>query len=378
MISKYSDQKEKINEKEIKEAAEEIRKGNLVLFPTETVYGIGANAQDAEAVKKIFIAKGRAQDNPLIVHVSNFQMVKEIVEDINDLERKLMQKFWPGPLTIIFKRKSKDIIPNVVTANLDTVGIRMPSNEIAKKLIEKSGVPIAAPSANVSGKPSGTKVEDIISELDGKVSYILDGGFTDIGLESTVIRVNGNIIDILRPGKIIKEQLEEVLKEYKEEKRKESNKEKVNQNKEPNIEELQTKVIVDKHVLGRVEQNEVVASPGMKYRHYAPNTKCMMVYSENEKAMIKKINEITEELQAENKKVLVLGRENHIEQYVAENKWNMGSTLEEVAKNTFTFLRKVDKEQVDLVIIEGVGEQGLGLAITNRLIRACAYNYIKI
>jgi len=138
MISKYSDQKEKIKQEEIEVAAQEIRKGNLVLFPTETVYGIGANALDEEAVKKIFIAKGRAQDNPLIVHVSNMQMVEDIVDNIGILERKLIEKFWPGPLTIIFQRKSKEVIPNVVTANLDTVGIRMPSNLIAKELIEKS------------------------------------------------------------------------------------------------------------------------------------------------------------------------------------------------------------------------------------------------
>lgn len=350
MISKYSNQREKLNIEEINKAAEEIRKGNLVLFPTETVYGIGANALDKEAVKNIFVAKGRAQDNPLIVHVSNIEMVEEIVEGITPIEKKLIEKFWPGPLTIIFKRKSKDIIPNVVTANLDTVGIRMPSNEIAKQLIEKSGVPIAAPSANVSGKPSGTNVEDIISELDGKVSYILDGGSTDIGLESTVIKVNDGKIDILRPGKITKEQLEQVTKE----------------------------VEVDKHVLGQVEKDEVVASPGMKYRHYAPNTKCMMVYSKNEERLIEKINEITNELKQQNKKVLVLGRKQHLKGYIAENKWNMGEMLEDVAKNIFTLLRKVDKENVDLVIIEGVGEEELGLAITNRLIRACAYNYIVI
>lgn len=350
MISKYSNQKFKINEEEIKEAAEEIKKGNLVLFPTETVYGIGANALDAEAVKKIFIAKGRAQDNPLIVHVSSIEMVEKIVKEITPLEKKLMEKFWPGPLTIIFKRKSEKIIPNVVTANLDTVGIRMPSNEIAKKLIQEAGVPIAAPSANISGKPSGTKVDDIIEELDGKVQYILDGGFTDIGLESTVIKIDNEVIDILRPGKITKEELEKVANQ----------------------------VEVDSHVLEKVEKNEKVASPGMKYRHYAPNTKCIMVYSNNEKDMINKINEITLDMQNENKKVLVLGRKNHIESYISKNKWNMGETLEEVAKNIFTLLRKVDKEKVDLVIIEGVGEKGLGLAITNRLIRACAYNYIIV
>lgn len=348
MISKYSDQTKQINEEKIQEAAEEIKSGNLVLFPTETVYGIGANALDEKAVKKIFEAKGRAQDNPLIVHVSNIKMVEYIVESIGEFERKLIENFWPGPLTIIFKRKNENVIPNVVTANLDTVGIRMPSNVIANKLIEKSGVPIAAPSANVSGKPSGTKVEDIIEELDGKVSYILDGGFTDIGLESTVIKVENGKIDILRPGKITKEQLEIVAKQ----------------------------VEVDKNVLGQVKQDEVVASPGMKYKHYAPNTKCMMIYSENEERMINKINEITNNMYNENKKVLVLGKENHIEKYIAQTKWNMGNKLEDVAKNIFTFLRKADKENIDLIIIEGVGDKGLGLAITNRLIRACAYNYI--
>ncbi len=350
MISKYSNQKEEIREEEIQEAAQEIKKGNLVLFPTETVYGIGANALDQNAVKKIFIAKGRAQDNPLIVHVSNMQMVEDIVENIGTVERKLIEKFWPGPLTIIFQRKEKELIPDVVTANLDTVGIRMPSNLIAQKLIEKAGVPIAAPSANVSGRPSGTKIEDIIAELDGKVEYILDGGFTDIGLESTVIRVKENEINILRPGKITKEQLEEVAKDVK----------------------------IDEHVLTKVEQNEVVTSPGMKYRHYAPNTKCMMVYSQDEEKMIEKIKEIVEEQKHMNKKVLVIGRGDHLKNYSITNKWNMGATLEEIAKNIFTLLRKVDKEQVDLVIIEGVGEKGLGLAITNRLIRACAYHYLVI
>ncbi|MCI9039009.1 MAG: threonylcarbamoyl-AMP synthase [Clostridia bacterium] len=350
MISRYSNQKEEIREEEIQEAAQEIKKGNLVLFPTETVYGIGANALDENAVKKIFIAKGRAQDNPLIVHVSNMQMVEDIVDNIGILERKLIEKFWPGPLTIIFQRKEKELIPDVVTANLDTVGIRMPSNLIAQKLIEKAGVPIAAPSANVSGRPSGTKIEDIIAELDGKVEYILDGGFTDIGLESTVIRVKENEINILRPGKITKEQLEEVAK----------------------------KVKIDEHVLTKVEQNEVVTSPGMKYRHYAPNTKCMMVYSQDEEKMIEKIKEIVEEQKQMNKKVLVIGRGDHLKKYSITNKWNMGATLEEIAKNIFTLLRKVDQEQVDLVIIEGVGEKGLGLAITNRLIRACAYHYLVI
>lgn len=264
MIAKYSNQKENINEIELQEAAEQIKNGNLVLFPTETVYGIGAKATDAKAVQKIFKAKGRASDNPLIVHVASMQMVENISMQITDLERKIMEKFWPGPLTIILKRKGEEIIPNEVTANLDTVGVRMPSHPIAKMLIQKAGVPIAAPSANVSGKPSGTVIEDIIEELQEKVDYILDGGTSDIGLESTVIKVVGSKIIILRPGKITKEQLQEVS----------------------------TQVEIDSHVLGKVENGEQVSSPGMKYRHYAPNTPCIMIYGKNKENMIKKINEI--------------------------------------------------------------------------------------
>jgi L-threonylcarbamoyladenylate synthase len=350
MITKYSNQKEEIKKQELEEAAEEIKKGNLVIFPTETVYGIGANALDKNAVKKIFKAKGRAQDNPLIVHVANIDMVKTIVENIGTLEQKLIEKFWPGPLTIIMKRKDNKIIPNIVTANLDTVGIRMPSNLIAKELIEKAGVPIAAPSANVSGKPSGTNIEDIKEEFEGKVSYIVDGGSTDIGLESTVIKVENDKIDILRPGKITKEQLEEVTKQ----------------------------VEVNKHVLEKVKKEEVVASPGMKYRHYAPNTNCMMIYSKDEEKMIEKMNEIIKELEQTGKQVLVLARGEHLSNIVTKRKWNMGNHLGEIAKNIFTLLRKVDKENVDLVLIEGVGEEELGLAITNRLIRACAYQYLKL
>ncbi|MCI9177301.1 MAG: threonylcarbamoyl-AMP synthase [Clostridia bacterium] len=350
MVAKYSNQKEKIKKKEIQEAAEEIKKGNLVLFPTETVYGIGANALDEKAVKKIFEAKGRAGDNPLIVHVANIQMVEELVETITPLEKKLIQEFWPGPLTVIFNRKSKEIIPNVVTANLNTVGIRMPSNKIAQELIQMAGVPIAAPSANVSGKPSGTTVEDIIEELQEKVSYILDGGFADIGLESTVIKVVEKQIVILRPGKITKEQLEKVAREVK----------------------------IDNHVLAKVKKGEKVESPGMKYRHYAPNTNCMMVYGKNTKKMVDKINSITNDLLEQGKEVLILGKKQNLKDYIASEKWNMGENMEEIAKNIFALLRKVDKEKVDLVIIEGVGEKDLGLAITNRLIRACSYNYIIV
>ncbi len=208
MKSKYINLKETKNYEEIKQASEAIKQGKLVLFPTETVYGIGADALNEEAVKKIYEAKGRASDNPLIAHISNLEMLKKLVKEVGRIEEKLIDAFWPGPLTIIFNKT--DLVPYIITAGLETVAIRMPSNQIARKLIEYSKTPIAAPSANISGKPSGTLVEDILQELDGKVEYIIDGGKVDIGLESTVVRVIENKVHILRPGKITKEEIEKL------------------------------------------------------------------------------------------------------------------------------------------------------------------------
>lgn len=208
MKSNYIDFKSSLNFEELKAPAKAIKEGNLVLFPTETVYGIGANALDVEAVKKIYIAKGRASDNPLIAHIAAIEMLEELVENVGVIERKLIDNFWPGPLTIVFKKKT--IVPDIITGGLDTVAIRMPSNVIARKLIEYSNCPIAAPSANISGKPSGTQIEDIIDELDGKVEYIIDSGKVDIGVESTVIRVVDGVVHILRPGKITPEDIEKL------------------------------------------------------------------------------------------------------------------------------------------------------------------------
>lgn len=343
MKSKYINLKDNQNYEKIKEPAQAIKQGNLVLFPTETVYGIGANALDEKAVKKIYEAKGRASDNPLIAHISNLEMLKKLVTEIGKTEKKLIEKFWPGPLTIIFNKSN--IVPNIITAGLETVAIRMPSNEIAKRLIEYSGVPIAAPSANISGKPSGTIVEDILEELDGKVEYIIDGGMVDIGLESTVIRVIDGKVHILRPGKITKE----------------------------DIESLGIEVEIEKQILGKYEEGEKVLSPGIKYKHYAPNTKCILVYSNNNEKMVEKINEISNE-----KNAVILCRTSNLEKYNAVNKLAMGNTLEEICNNIFTLLRKVDKYNAEIVLIEGVQKDGLGLAIMNRLLRACAYNYIEI
>ena len=342
MKSKIINCKEIIDIEQIKEAAKALREGKLVIFPTETVYGIGTNALLGSSVEKIFIAKQRAQDNPLIVHISSFEELDNIVEEPNEIEKKLMNAFCPGPFTIILKAKSK--ISKVVTAGLNTVGVRMPSNNIARELIKRSGVPIAAPSANLSGRPSGTDIDDIIEELDGKVEYIIDGGKVPIGLESTVVRVLDNKVHILRPGKISPE----------------------------DIEKLGLEVEIDKNILNEIEPEEKVLSPGMKYRHYAPKTKCVLVYSENNNNLVEKINELSKD-----KNVLVIGRSNNLKQYISKNRLDMGQSYEEIGHNIFSLLRKADTYNVDLIIIEGIGKDGIGLAIYNRLIRACEYNYIE-
>ncbi len=341
MKSKYIDLKNEFNQEKIKEPAEAIKNGKLVIFPTETVYGIGANALNEEAVKQIYIAKGRASDNPLIAHISNLEMLRNLVTEVGPIEQKLIENFWPGPLTIVFNKKP--IVPNIITAGLDTVAIRMPSNKIAHELIEMSGFPIAAPSANVSGKPSGTIIEDIIDELDGKVEYIIDGGKVDIGLESTVIRVVDNVVHILRPGKITPE----------------------------DIQKLGINVYIEKQILGEYKEGERVMSPGVKYKHYAPATKSVLVYRDNNEEMVKKINELSQ-----NKNLVILFKTQNLDRYNVQNKLDMGSTLEEISNNIFTLLRKADKYDADLIIIEGVKKEGLGLAIMNRLIRACGHNVV--
>lgn len=343
-MEKYLDLKQDKDYTKIKEASKIIREGGLVLFPTETVYGLGANGLNEQAVKNIFVAKGRKQDNPLILHISNMEMLNKIAKNITELEYKLMKEFWPGPFTIILERTKE--VPNVVTGGLDTVGIRMPSNEIAKWLIEYANTPIAAPSANISGRPSGTNVEDIFKELVDKVDYIIDGGQCEIGVESTVVRVINGVPHILRPGKITAEQIKKVAGE----------------------------VVVDKHILGDLNKNEPVLSPGMKYKHYAPNAKCMLIYSKENEKMIEKIKEISQEY----KNPLIVCHSNNVENYNTKNIIDMGESLEEITKNIFKILRKVDSYNPDIVLIEGVEKEGLGLAIMNRLIRACEHHYIEI
>lgn len=330
----------------IEDAAKVIKNGGLVLFPTETVYGLGANGLDESAVRKIFLAKGRKQDNPLILHISNYGMLSLISKNITDIEQKLMDAFWPGPFTIILDKTN--IVPDVVTAGLDTVAVRMPSSIIANKLIEYADTPIAAPSANISGKPSGTNLDDILDELKDRVDYIIDGGTCEVGLESTVVRVIDNVPHILRPGKVTPKQIESIAGE----------------------------VIIDSHVLNEIKATDIPLSPGMKYRHYAPNAKCVLVYSKGNDVMAKKINSLANDY---NNPLIICCNEN-VEMYGNFKclKYGGKNHLEEISKNVFSILRKVDSYKPDIVFIEGVESTGLGLAIMNRLIRACEYNFIEI
>lgn len=346
MKAKYIDFTKTQDENMLKELGQAIRDGKLVVLPTETVYGIGTNGLNEEGVKKIYEAKGRSSDNPLILHISDKNMLDELTFPRTNVENKLIDTYFPGPLTLILNRKP--IVPNTVTAGLETVAIRMPSNPIAQKIIEYANVPIAAPSANISGKPSGTVISDIIEELGDKVDYIVDGGPSNIGLESTVVRVVNEVPVILRPGKVTKEELLDCI----------------------------GNVTLDSHLLENCDTAEEVLSPGMKYHHYSPNTKCVLVYSKDNDKLVNK----TKELLKENPNSLVISSSENISYYSTQFVLDVGSRfhLEEISKNIFTTLRKVDSYPVDLVIIEGVSQEGIGLAIMNRLIRACDYNYFDL
>ena len=343
-MENYLDLRNDNNYTKLEQVGKMIREGGLVLFPTETVYGIGANGLNEKAVKKIYEAKGRASDNPLILHIANFEMLPQIAQNISDIEKKLMKAFWPGPFTIILNRTK--IVPDIVTAGLETVGIRMPSGIIAQKLIEYANVPIAAPSANISGRPSGTNLEDIYEELKDKMDFIINGGNTEVGLESTVVRVINGVPHILRPGKITAEDIKNVV----------------------------GTVEIDEHILHKTGEGQKILSPGMKYRHYAPNAKCILVFSKENNKLISKIKELSSEY----KNPLIIAKNENLERLKGVQTIGMGNSLEEISKNIFTILRKVDNYHPDIVIIEGVEKEGLGLAIMNRLIRACEYNYIEI
>ena len=321
-------------------AVNSIKSGNIVIFPTETVYGLGGNALDINCVDKIFKAKNRPNNNPLIVHLSDKRDIEKYAYIENDIERKLIDSFMPGPFTIILKKK--DIIPSNVVCSMDTVGIRIPSNKIANKFIKECNLPIAAPSANLSTKPSGTNVEDIFLEFKDTVDYIIDGGESTVGLESTVVKVINDIPTILRPGFITKE----------------------------DIELLGFKCNISNGVLNKLDNNSKVESPGMIYKHYAPKSKCLLVYSKNNNTLIDLIES------NKTNKTLIIGS-SKLKNINCFKYLYYGDSLIEIAHNIFKLLRESDKYNPDLIIIEGVETKNLGLAIMNRLLRSCAFNYIE-
>ena len=336
------------DEKEIQEAAEIIKNGGTVVFPTETVYGLGADGLNSEAVKKIFEAKGRPQDNPLIIHVSSKDL-NLYAEEVPQIANKLVEKFWPGPLTIILKKK--DIVPNETSASLDSIGIRMPNNEIALKLIELSETTIAAPSANISGRPSPTDLQRCVEDLDGKVDCILGGEQSDIGVESTIVDCTVNPPLVLRPGGVTLEMLREI---------------------DPNIN-------IDPAIMKKPEPNLKTKAQGMKYRHYAPKAKVTIV-SGNKKNTIEKIKEMVHYNIEKKKKVCILTVDENEKEYSEGIKISLGSLndLSTVARNLFETLRKCDDIGADVVFAESFEQKGVGIAIMNRLNKAAGFDIVEV
>lgn len=334
----------------LREAAKYILNGGIVAFPTETVYGLGANALNPLAVRKIFEAKGRPQDNPLIVHISDIEDVYKYAQKVPDKARTLMDKFWPGPMTLVFKKKN--IIPHVITAGLDSVGIRIPSHPVARAFIKECGVPIAAPSANISGKPSPTKAEHVLEDLNGKIDAIIDGGSCDVGVESTVIDVTQSVPMILRPGGITYEQIRDAIGE----------------------------VAIDPAIKGEFMQEDFrPRAPGMKYKHYSPEAEVYIVKGRIDD-VVKKINALAEKDLSEGKKVGIMATAQTHKMYkygkivvVGDREDALG-----IAHNLFNVLREFDNAGVDIIYAEAIDEEGLGLAIMNRLVKAAGYKILNL
>ena len=334
----------KIDKNEIKIQSKLLSEGKTVIFPTETVYGLGANALDEDAVKKIYEAKGRPSDNPLIVHIYDKEEVYNLAENINEKAEIIMDKFWPGPITIILNKK--DIVPYRTSGGLETVAVRMPSHLIAREIIKEAGVPIAAPSANISGRPSPTKADHVYEEMNGRVSGIVLGGDCNFGLESTVLDVTTENPMILRPGSITKEDLEKVIGE----------------------------VLIDPS-LEKKEDNKKAKAPGMKYTHYSPDADVYIV-SGNREDTISKINSLVVENNGRGLKTGVMCLEANKNSYKGEVV-SLGSTLEEVGSNLFNVLRQMDKMNIDIVYSEEFPRNGVGQAIMNRLLKSAGYKTIK-
>ena len=323
----------------IRNASKLICGGEIVAFPTETVYGLGGNALNPSSVSKIFEIKGRPPDNPLIVHVADMTMLESLVIKIPPKAQRIIKKFWPGPITLVLK-KSK-IVPEITTGGLDTVAVRMPKNKIARELIKKSGIPIAAPSANISGRPSPTAAIHVKDDLAGKIGLILDGGSTRIGIESTVIDMTRHIPVILRPGSISKETIEN---------------------------EIGIVCLHDSLLGNNGRKLSVHRSPGMKYQHYSPKAKVMLI--EGPESHVKtKIIQLSKKLESEGKNVRIMTASKSLKVNPKKIQY-LGSTLETIARNLFANLRQADKDNIDVIIVQGIQYKKTGLAIMNRLNKA--------
>ena len=343
---------EKLDENQIDEqiltkAGNVLKQGGLVAFPTETVYGLGANALDEEAARKTYAAKGRPSDNPLIIHIADEDALDFIVQNVSDKARKVMAKFWPGPLTLVFEKNEN--VPYGTTGGLETVAVRMPVNEIARELIRAGGGYVSAPSANTSGRPSPTSAGHVADDLDGKIDMILDGGSVEIGVESSILDMTVDPPMILRPGAITKEMLEEVVGE----------------------------VVVDRALLSD-DAEEAPKAPGMKYRHYAPKAQLMIVEGETEEA-VKAIKQIAYEQTRLGYQVGIIATNETMDAYTTGIVKNIGTRNSEtsIAKNLYRVLREFDEEDVSYIYSESFDKDGIGDAVMNRLEKAAGHHTIQ-
>lgn len=338
-----------INQELMKKAGELIRAGELVAFPTETVYGLGADALKEEASRKIYAAKGRPSDNPLIVHIADFEALEKIVKYLPKEAKILADAYWPGPLTMRFLKN--DVVPDETTGGLNTVAVRMPNHPIALEFIRAAGGYIAAPSANRSGRPSPTLAEHVAEDMDGIIPMIIDGGQVGIGIESTIVDLAEETISILRPGFITKEMLEETLGQP---------------------------VVYDKGIHG-CSPEEQPKAPGMKYRHYAPKAEMTIVDGKLEK-VVAFINEETLRLEKEGKRVGVMATQETVGAYVSENLKSMGTRKRpgSLAYDFYKILREFDEEKIDVIFSEGLGEEGVEQAVMNRMIRAAGHRIVQL
>jgi L-threonylcarbamoyladenylate synthase len=334
----------------IRIAARVIRRGGTVAFPTETVYGLGADAFNAEAVNEVFVAKKRPPDNPMIVHIATKGEVHKLAKEVPKLAEKLMDLFWPGPLTLVLRRAKA--VPDITVAGLDTVAIRMPDNPVALALISESGTSIAAPSANLAGRPSPTAAAHVLEDLAGRIDVVLDAGATRVGVESTVIDMTTDPPQILRPGGITYEELERAL----------------------------GKVTMHPMVMATRRRRLMRArSPGMKHKHYAPNAEVIVVEGKP-RAVMKKVQELADLHRGRGKCVGIMATDESQCEYLADVVKSLGSRENPAtaARRLYGLLREFDDEGVDVIIAEGTTTKGLGLAVANRLRRASGFNIVKV